>query len=72
MDEVVIDASALVDLLLADGLGVAVAARIDGHVLHAPAHLDAEVMSALGRMWRGGAIRDATVRFMLDRLQTHR
>ena len=68
MDEVVIDASALVDLLLSDGLGVAVATRIHGHVLHVPAHLDAEVMSALGRMWRGGVIPDDTVRVMLDSL----
>jgi predicted nucleic acid-binding protein len=68
MDEVVIDASALVDLLLADVLGDAVAARISGTVLHGPAHLDAEVLSALGRMNRSGDIQDHAVRAMIDRL----
>lgn len=48
MDEVVVDASALVDLLLDNALGGAVRRRIAGHVLHAPAHLDAEVLSTLG------------------------
>jgi predicted nucleic acid-binding protein len=68
MDEVVIDASALVDLLLADVLGDAVAARISGNVLHGPAHLDAEVLSALGRMNRSGLIPDHAVGAMIDRV----
>ena len=68
MDEVVIDASALVDLLLADVLGDAVAARISGSVLHGPAHLDAEVLSALGRMNRSGLIPDRAVRAMINRI----
>jgi predicted nucleic acid-binding protein len=68
MDEVVIDASALVDLLLADVLGDAVAARISGNVLHGPAHLDAEVLSALGRMNRSGLIADHAVGAMIDRV----
>jgi len=68
MDEVVIDASALVDLLLADVLGDAVAARISGNVLHGPGHLDAEVLSALGRMNRSGLIPDDAVRAMIDRM----
>lgn len=28
--------------------------RLGGHALHAPAHLDAEVLSALGRLHRAG------------------
>lgn len=52
----VVDASALVDLLLGEALGAAVANRIDGAVLHAPAHLDAEVLSALGRLHRAGTL----------------
>ena len=68
MDEVVIDASALIDLLLADVLGDAVAARISGNVLHGPAHLDAEVLSALGRMGRSDLIPDHAIRTMIDRL----
>lgn len=54
MPEVVTDASALVDLLLDNECGHAVRRRIAGHVLHAPSHLDAEVLSAFGRLQRGG------------------
>lgn len=54
MAEVVIDASAMVDLLLDNELGSAVRRRLAGHALHAPAHLDAEVLSALGRLHRAG------------------
>ena len=55
-EHVVVDASALIDLLLGEPLGYAVAARIDGTVLHAPAHLDAEVLSGLGRLHRAGRL----------------
>ncbi|MGL5818971.1 MAG: type II toxin-antitoxin system VapC family toxin [Phycicoccus sp.] len=54
MAEAVVDASALVDLLLDNDLGRAVRQRLTGHALHAPAHLDAEVLSALGRLHRAG------------------
>jgi predicted nucleic acid-binding protein len=54
MAEVVVDASAMVDLLLGNGLAAAVRRRLAGHALHAPAHLDAEVLSALGRLHRAG------------------
>ena len=56
MVEVVADASALVDLLLGNELGLAVRRRITGQVLHAPAHIDAEVLSALGRLHRAGEL----------------
>lgn len=56
MAEVVCDASALVDLLLGSDLGSAVQARIATHALHAPAHVDAEALSALGRLQRGGIV----------------
>jgi predicted nucleic acid-binding protein len=54
MAEVVVDASAMMDLLLGNEVGGAVRRRLAGHALHAPAHLDAEVLSALGRLHRGG------------------
>jgi predicted nucleic acid-binding protein len=57
-DLLVLDASALVDLVLGGALSSAVRDRIDGHVLHAPAHLDAEVLSVLGRLHRAGALTD--------------
>lgn len=52
----VIDASAMVDLLLGNALAEPVAARVAGHTLHAPAHLDAEVFSSLGRLQRAGVL----------------
>lgn len=61
MAEVVLDASALVDLLLDNDPGHAVRDRIAGHGLHAPAHLDAEVLSALGRLQRAGSLDDDSV-----------
>lgn len=53
---VVIDASAVVDLLLGGVRGAAVQSRLRGVALCAPAHLDAEVLSALGRLNRTGQV----------------
>ena len=55
-EHLVVDACALVDLLLGNGLSAAVQARINGVVLHAPAHVDAEVLSGLGRLHRSGRL----------------
>jgi predicted nucleic acid-binding protein len=66
--EVVADASALVDLLLGNELGDAVGVRLAGHVLHAPAHADAEILSALGCLQRAGAVEPDDVEVMLTRL----
>lgn len=68
MAEAVVDASALVDLLLGNELGAAVATRLAGHALHAPAHVDAEILSALGRLHRAGEIDANGVEAMLRRL----
>lgn len=56
MADVVLDASAVVDLLLGNTLGQAVAGRMRGEALHGPAHLDGEVLSALGRLHRAGEL----------------
>ncbi|WP_375400461.1 type II toxin-antitoxin system VapC family toxin [uncultured Amnibacterium sp.] len=56
MPDVIVDASALVDLLVGNELGQAVAARLLNVRLRAPAHIDSEVLSALGRMHRGGLL----------------
>jgi predicted nucleic acid-binding protein len=61
MAELVLDASALTDLLLANDRGEAVRWRVAGHVLHAPSHLDAEVMHALGRLHDAGDLGDSDV-----------
>jgi predicted nucleic acid-binding protein len=55
-ESVVVDASALVDLLLGTANAAAVRERLSGAVWHAPAHLDAEVLSALGRLNRAGIV----------------
>ena len=68
MAEVVLDASAFVDLLLGNPLGIAVRARLAGQSLHAPGHVDAEVLSALGRLNRAGHLDDDTVTRLLGRV----
>ena len=68
MAEVVLDASAFVDLLLGNPLGIAVRARLAGQALHAPGHVDAEVLSAFGRLNRAGDLDDDTVTRLLGSL----
>jgi predicted nucleic acid-binding protein len=68
MAEVVLDASAFVDLLLGNPVGAAVRGRLAGHSLHAPGHIDAEVLSALGRLSRAGQLNDDTVTRLLGRV----
>jgi predicted nucleic acid-binding protein len=55
-EQFVIDASAVVDLVARTPRASAVGARLRGSVWHAPAHLDAEVLSALGRLERAGKL----------------
>lgn len=64
----VVDASVVVEVLRRSDRGDAVAARMRGATLAAPAHLDCEVLSALGRMVRGGDAEGARVTRALDRL----
>lgn len=67
-EPLVVDASVLVDLLAGTGHAAPVAARLRGTALHAPAHLDAEVLSALGRLHRAGELTTADVDAALARL----
>lgn len=53
---VVLDASAWVDVLLGEPRGERVARRISDHTLHAPAHVDLEMLSALARMQGSGRL----------------
>jgi predicted nucleic acid-binding protein len=64
----VIDASVVVEVLRRSRRGDAVAARMQGATLAAPGHLDAEVLSALGRLVRAGDADAAEVTRALDRL----
>jgi predicted nucleic acid-binding protein len=65
---VVIDASAMVDLLLDTDESALVHAALRGHSLAAPAHFDAEVSSALGRLHRAGHLSDDSALDRIERL----
>lgn len=69
-ETVVVDAAALVDLLADTEYAAAVAARLRDTRLHAPALLDAEVLSALGRLHRAGELAASDVEAGLTRLGT--
>ena len=56
MTVAVVDASAAVELLLGSPAGRRVDRSLRGKTLAAPGHLDAEVLSALGRMARAGEL----------------
>lgn len=60
-ERVVVDASALVDVLAGTAYAAAVRTRLKDAVWHAPAHLDAELLSALGRLCRAGRLAQAEV-----------
>ena len=70
--ELVVDASAMVDLLLGTEAAVAIRLRLLNGQLHAPAHFDAEVLSALGRLNRSGHLPVATVSALLPRVENAR
>ncbi|MEE9297679.1 MAG: type II toxin-antitoxin system VapC family toxin [Acidimicrobiia bacterium] len=67
-ERVIIDASAMVDLLVGSTLAISIRNRLRGHELYVPAHFDAEVLSALGRLHRGGYLRARQVTKRIDRL----
>ena len=60
-EALVLDASAVVEALLGSATGLAVRRRMRATQLHAPAHLDAEVLSALARLHRANDVAAATV-----------
>lgn len=58
---IVLDASAAVELFLGRPAGRQVAHALRGAVVAGPAHLDAEVLSALGRLARAGELAEERV-----------
>lgn len=52
----VVDASLVVDFVLGGSHAMAIGAHIDGLELWAPAHIDAEILLAVGRMQRAGEL----------------
>jgi predicted nucleic acid-binding protein len=66
-DPCVLDASVLVDLATRRRGWRAVAAGVAGRPLHAPAHVDVEVMSAIARLQRAGVLTVEEAAAALDR-----
>jgi predicted nucleic acid-binding protein len=64
----VVDTSAMVEALLNTDLGAKVRGRMRRQRLHAPAHLDAEVLSALVRLHRAGDLSESIVTAALGEL----
>jgi predicted nucleic acid-binding protein len=60
-ERLVFDASAMVDYLVDSPLARRVAAHIEDTEVHVPAHFDAEVLSALGHLQRGGDVSEIEV-----------
>src|SRR5438105_8681098 len=69
-ERVVIDASAMLDLLVGAPPARAVSERLRGSEVHVPAHFDAEVLSALGRLVRAGKLSSRQATDRLRRLQS--
>lgn len=68
-EAIVVDACALVEALIGTQLGGAVRRRLRGCDLHAPAHIDAEALSALGRLHRAGELDSTTASAALRELE---
>jgi len=67
-ERLIVDASAMVDLLLGARRATAIQDRLQGNDLHVPAHFDAEVLSALSRLERAGHLRDTAAEERVDRV----
>jgi len=67
-ETVVLDASAMVTMLVGGGKGRPIIERLRGTSVHVPAHFDAEVLSALVRLQRAGDVSPAAVAARLERL----
>jgi len=68
MPAVVLDASAAVELLLRTPAGGRAEDALRGSRVGVPAHFDAEVFSALGRLVRGGNLEEGLVEPALEEL----
>jgi len=64
----VLDASAMVDLLLDTAASGAVQSALRGRSLVVPAHFDAEVLSAIGRLHRAGELTESAAAVRIERL----
>ena len=69
MTSVLVDASAIVDVLLRNAQGRTIERYLDGRSLVTLAHADAEVLSALARLHRSGDLAAADVDERLRQLE---
>ncbi len=60
-EKLVIDSSAMVDYLVGSPLSQRIAERLRNADISVPAHFDGEVLSALGRLHRGGDLSEREV-----------
>jgi predicted nucleic acid-binding protein len=67
-ERLVVDASAMVDVLVGSPVAAEVIEALRGAELHTPAHFDAEILSALGRLQRSGHLSPRQVTARLARL----
>lgn len=67
-ERLIVDASVMVDLLVRSTLATSIRARLKGHELHVPAHFDAEVLSAMGRLHRDEFLTTRQVKTRIERL----
>jgi len=67
-DRLIVDASAMVDLLVGSPQSALIQGRLRGSEIHVPAHFDAEVFSALGRLQRSGHLTTRQVSSRVKRL----
>jgi predicted nucleic acid-binding protein len=65
----VLDASAMVDLLTGQRTAEPIRVRLQNSAIHVPAHFDAEVLSALGRLCRAGELTDEDASKLLGTLR---
>ena len=68
-EPVIVDASAMVDLLIGSEVASLVEERLRGLELHVPAHFDAEVLSALGRLHRAGEMSGRQAAARIERVE---
>jgi predicted nucleic acid-binding protein len=66
---VVLDASAMVDLLAGQSSARPIRRRLEGAAIHVPAHFDVEVLSAVGRLCRAGQLTDDDASELLGALR---
>jgi len=65
-DSLVVDASAMVDLLVGSDHAGSIETHLHDSELHAPGHFDAEVLSALGRLHRANQLTTRQVTERVD------